>query len=233
MKKAASVSKTRLKEFGLELLQPSEGYRFSVDSLLLARFSSLKRGARVAELGGGCGVVSLVMARLSEDAAFEILEIQDELYELCCRNVELNGLAGRVHCIKGDIAKVRDIWPACGFQHVVTNPPFRRPESGRLCIYSQEALARHEILVNLDQVLDAAAYLLCSGGRFAIIFPAERSAELINSMSTRSLEPKRIQMVHPRPDRQARMVLVEAVKDGGREVRIEPPIFLNCTDVVE
>ncbi len=225
------VSKTRLKQFDLELLQPEEGYRFSVDSLLLAEFVRLKKGARqVVELGGGCGVVSLILARRYPGASFQILEIQSELFELCRRNVALNRLSDRAECVQGDIGQVRSIWPAAAFHHVVTNPPFRRPETGRLCLYSQEALARHEILVNLEQVLDAASYLLGSGGRFTIIFPAERCAELIHSMSSFRLEPKRIRMVHPRIDRQARMVMVEAVKDGGSQVRIEPPLFINRED---
>ncbi len=223
-----SASKTLLKEFGLELLQPVNGYRFSVDSVLLGRFVRLRKGqSRVFEVGAGCGVVGLILARRFSSASLELMEIQEQLYNLCRENIRLNRLSERVRCIHGDVRKVRTIYPAENFTDIVSNPPFRNPVSGRLCLDSQEALARHEILVTLKEILDASSYLLAFGGRFSIIYPAERCAELMDEMCEAGLEPKRMQAVHPAPDKAARMILVEGIKGGGRETRIEPPIFLK------
>ncbi len=210
----------------LKVRQPEEGYRFSVDSLLLADFVRLKKRSKIVEFGAGCGIICLILAKRFPECTFYAVEVQEELYRFLEENIEKN----RIHNITPLLADIRDLpslFPAGSFHHVVSNPPFRRPDTGRLCPLSQEALARHEILIDMDQIIDSARLLLKTGGRFSVIYPSERTAELITAMKRVRLEPKRLCFVHPGPERQARLVMAEGIKDAKAEVRILPPIFIN------
>lgn len=216
-----------MNDMGLKIDQPREGYRFSVDSLLLADFCRLHKRDRVLDLGTGCGVIALVLARRFPSVMVTGIELQEELAGFAGKNILENNLDGRVRVICGDINSLDTLVSAQSMDHVVSNPPYRRPVSGRLCMNSMEALARHEILTDIDRVVHAARYCLRPGGRFSVVFPAERSAGLVSVLVSNRLEPKRIRMVHPAPDSEARMCLVEACRDGGEEVHVLPPLFLN------
>ncbi len=217
---------TELKSYGLKILQPRDGYRFSVDALLLSDFSRIKKGSKVCDLGAGTGVISLIIAKRKPSCEIHAIEIQNSLFELLVENISINHAQNIIpHHL--DIRKVKEEFPPGSFNHILSNPPFRPPDSGRLCLNSQEALSRHEILVTLPEILEAGRWLLRPGGRFSIIYPAERLVFLIRLMSEIGLEPKRLKCVFPKMGQKARLVLVEGVKDAGVELRIEPPLFLN------
>ncbi len=218
-----------LDDLGLTISQPDIGYRFSVDSLLLAEFCRLRSRDRVLDLGTGCGVIALALASRFPSAVFTAIEVQEELAALADKNAEENNLQDRVSVIRGDLNSLKDFVAAQSMDHVVSNPPYRTPVSGRLSINSMDALARHEILTDIGRVLDAARYALRPAGRFSVVFPAERLAGLIARLVARRLEPKRIRMVHPDPNSKARICLVEACRDGGEELHVLPPLFLNTS----
>ncbi len=213
--------------YDLKILQPEHGYRYSIDAILLAEFARLKARSRVLELGAGCGVISLIIARRVPDCRIHALEIQEGLFGFLTRNIRANGMEDRIIPIYDDISNTSKIFSPGSFHHVVTNPPFRHPVSGRLCLDSQEALARHEILIDLEGILKAAFFALVPKGRLSIVYPAERLSFLLTTMTANRIEPKRLRCIHPSPEKQARMVLVEGMKGGGTELKIEPPVFLN------
>lgn len=221
------VTRTCLKSEGLKLLQPEKGYRFSVDALLLCDFIRLKKRERVLDLGAGCGVIALVLAKRHEDARIAAMELQREMAELAAENIRLNGMEGRVRLIEWDLNRIQEVVAAGEFDHVVSNPPYRTPDSGRLCMHPCDAMARHEILTDLGRLLNAARYALRPGGRISLIYPASLTAKLLPAMRDAHLEPKRMQMVHPRPGAQARLVLVEGCRDAGEEMAVLPPLFLS------
>jgi tRNA1Val (adenine37-N6)-methyltransferase len=139
----------------------------------------------------------------------------------------LNHLDGQIAVYELDLNRIPEVFSAGSFDHVVANPPYRSPVSGRLCKNSQEALARHEILTDLNQILSAARYALHPGGRVSLIYSADRATKLLAGTHKLSLEPKRLKMIHPDPNLPARLILVEGCKDAGEELRVLPPIFLN------
>lgn len=221
-------SNTHLKEFGLDILQPRDGYRFSMDSLLLVDFVTLRPWTKVLDIGTGCGVIALCLARRFENVELAGIEIQSSLFRLAMENVLRNGLEARIRIVNGDIRDCGEIFSAGSFHAVVSNPPYRSPDSGRLCPNAQEALSRHEIMLDLNLLLESVRYLLCPGGHFFIIYPADRAAMLLANLGHFRLEPKVIRFVHPRPGSEARMCLVDAVKDarpGG--LRVRPPLYVN------
>ncbi len=211
----------------IEVLQPADGYRFSIDSLLLADFAGPRQRDRVLELGAGCGIISMLLADRYPEIHITAIEIQHPLAGLAEKNIRINHMEEQIKIIREDLNNIQRILPAGSFDYVVSNPPYRPPDTGRICINSQEALARHEILTTLTGILKAARYALRPGGRIAVIYPADRSISLFSGMREMSLEPKRARFVHPDANSQARMILVEGCRDAGVELRVLQPLILK------
>jgi tRNA1Val (adenine37-N6)-methyltransferase len=210
----------------LKLYQPARGYRFSIDALLLAWFARGRCAGAVADLGTGCGVLPVLLARRDEVARITAIEIQPELAGLARRNSELNGCSEKISVLCGDVRAIRKLAAAESFDAVVTNPPFYPVTSGRINPMAQKAAARHEVNGRLDDFIAAGAFFLKQGGRCMVVYSASRLADLLSGLREKSLEPKTLQVVHARSDEPATMVLVEAVKGAGAEMHIEPPLVL-------
>lgn len=207
----------------LRLIQSKAGYRFSVDAVFLSEFVSIRKGDFLIDLGTGCGIIPLILL-LTRPLKFALgLEIQPNLAEQAARNVKLNGFKGRMEVLIGDVR--RPPIKASTANVVVCNPPYRPKDSGRLNPDIERAIARHEILASLEDIMDVSQILLREKGRLAIIYSAERLSDLMVSMRDRRLEPKRLQMVYPDTNSEAKLVLIEALKGGNPGIKILPPII--------
>jgi tRNA1Val (adenine37-N6)-methyltransferase len=213
----------------IRVIQPRRGYRFSVDSILLARFVSVRERDRVLELGAGTGVISMVIAALQQPREIAALEIQPDLTELIRRNAELNGITS-IRAITGDLREgsdeklVRE-----SFDLVVANPPYRASKTGRVSPHDGRRIARSETSATLEDFVTAASRYTRRRGKAAFVFAADRSAELISMLREHRLEPKRIRFVHAYVDAPATNILIDARKDSGIEVAIEAPLILFDT----
>ena len=210
----------------LVLTQEKHGYRFSVDALLLAGLTRVKPEDSVADLGTGCGVVVLVMAYRKLGREFIGLEIQAELAGLATRNVEANGLSDRVKIEHLDFRKSAERFPPGSFDLVVSNPPYRRLESGRVNLHAQRAMARHELLGSVADVFAAGGHILRHGGRLAVVYPAVRLGHLLVVAHRNGFSPKELTIVHSKPRSPACLVHLECRKGGGEQMRINPPFFV-------
>lgn len=208
----------------LKILQHEGGYRFSLDPLLLADFVAPAEGA-VVELGTGSGVMALALALRSPRARVTALELQPRLAELAARNVALNGLSERVLVREADLRNLEGLLPPQGFDLVASNPPFQ--PRGRVSPSDEKALARHELTCTLSDVVGAAKRLLRDGGRLALIYPAERLAEVLAELRGANLSPSRLRLVHPRLDEPARLFLVEALRARKGRLEVLPPLALH------
>jgi tRNA1Val (adenine37-N6)-methyltransferase len=210
----------------IRLVQPRRGYRFAVDAVLLGRFIRPRRGARILELGAGCGVISIMAAHLYSPREVVAIELQPEMAAIAQRNAALNHLAN-VRVVAADI-RTRSIQGQenAGFDLVIANPPYRAGGTGRRSPEAGRDLARAESAATLHDFVIAAARNLKHGGKAALVFAAARGAELMGELRAARLEPKRIRMVHPRLEMAATTMLVEARKGGGIELEVEPPLIL-------
>ena len=214
----------------LKILQPREGYRFSLDSVLLAGLTQVRRRDRVVDLGTGCGVVPLLLAFRGAAAHLIGLEIQPSLAALARRNVELNGFSRRVDILEADLRLIqRDQVPG-PVSLVVSNPPYREITSGRLNPNREKAFARHELLADLGAVVKAAARLLPEKGRLALIYPARRLPRLFKEVSGAGFTPKRLTLIHGSLDSPGKLAHLEAIKGGGEELRINKPFAVYGAD---
>ena len=209
----------------LKLYQYTNGYRFSIDTILLASFARERLSGTVADLGTGSGVLPVLLIRSQKISALKGLEIQPKLVALAKRNVSLNNLQQRVSIEQADVKKIRR-HAAESFESVITNPPFYLLGSGRINPDSQDAAARHELLGTLQDFVSAAAYLLKNGGHFCAIFPASRSADLLCTLRENRIEPKVLRCVHSRSEESAVLVLVEGIKNAGSQITILPPLVI-------
>jgi len=180
----------------IRLFQAKKGYRFSIDALLLENFISGRRFERGIELGTGSGIISILLARRLKDTAITAVEIQKSLAERAKRNVSLNGLDGKVEVLLKDIKELKKVFKTNEFDFAFSNPPFRKPKTGRMSISEERAVARHEIEITLPDLIKTAAYLLKHSGKFYLIYHPFRLAELIEMLRKARLEPKRMRFVH-------------------------------------
>lgn len=206
--------------------QSLSGYRFSIDAVLLAHFAVPRRQDRVLDLGAGCGVVSLILAYRHPSIDLTCLEIQDSLSALLAYNISQNGLTGRMRLVTGDLRQVKELLPVGAADLVVCNPPYYSLGRGQQSPGDEQAVARHELKAGLADIVKAAAFALRTKGRLVMIYPAARGAALLAALRQNRLEPKRLQVVHPYPGAAGVFFLVEAMKGGGEELTVLPPLYV-------
>ncbi|GBE41748.1 tRNA1(Val) (adenine(37)-N6)-methyltransferase [bacterium BMS3Bbin09] len=210
----------------VKIIQSKEGYRFSIDAILLEDFITAKRLEKGIELGTGSGIISILLAKRLKNAEITAVEIQEPLAERARKNTELNDLKDNINILSMDMKELKKEFPANGFDFVFSNPPFRKPKTGRMSTDEERAIARHEIEISLPDLISTAAYLLKHNRRFYMIYHPFRLAELISLLRASRLEPKRMRFVHSRQSEEAKMVMIEAVKGGGIWLKIDPPLYL-------
>lgn len=214
----------------LKILQKEKGYRFSVDSLLLADFATLQRGDRVVDLGTGSGIISLTLALRFPETVITEVEIQENLADMAARSIMLNNMSDRIRVCAGDVKEIRGLFSAQSFDVAIFNPPYRRLDSGRINPDSEKAIARHEIKGTLEDFLTSARYLLKESGRVYAIYPARRIVQIIAAMRGNGVEPKRLRVVHSNKTSGGVFILAEGIKGAGEEVQILPPLFIYHED---
>jgi tRNA1Val (adenine37-N6)-methyltransferase len=195
---------------GGRVIQARQGYRFSLDAVLLASFAGVRAGDMVADLGAGCGVVSILLARREPACRIVALEIQPAMCDRARRSVLLNGLQQRVTVVEGDVRRASALLGAGRFDLLVSNPPYWPAGSGKLPRAPELALARHELALTLGDLLAQAALLLRPGGRLALVHRAARLPEIVRLAHALGLSLARVRMVAPRPGAPPNLVLVEA-----------------------
>jgi tRNA1Val (adenine37-N6)-methyltransferase len=219
-----------LRKHGLRIIQPRHGYRFSLDPLLLCDFAAIREGEEGVDLGAGCGVIPLILARSAAGTRLTGIESHEALAELAMRNADLNGLSDRVVFRHADVLNVRDLFPSASFDLIAANPPYRKRGSGRISPKQGRDTARHESTAELADFLAAAKYLVKPAGRICFIFHPSRMAEFLANALLLKLAVTRLRLVHGNATSDARMFLVEMVKGRKADLRILPPLIVYDAD---
>jgi len=210
---------------GLSILQKKKGYRYSLDSFLLGAFVDEEPGTQVLEIGSGSGVVSLLLASM-KGLLVRGVEIQEDMAEMSSRSIHYAGFSDKIRISCCDI---RD-YSGPRVDVIVTNPPYRPLKTGRINPDSSKAIARHEISLSLDELLQKSHELLRPHGRFYVVYPARRIPDLLSSMRMRKIEPKRMRCVYSSLAEPAEICLVCGVRGGGMEFSMESPLVVYNTD---
>ena len=210
----------------LTLHQATDGYRFALEAFLLADFVPAPAPNLCIDLGTGCGVVALFLARRFPYLRCVGLELQCSLAVLAQQNVVCNGLEHRIGIVQGDMRQVSSLFPAGMFGTVVCNPPYRAVGHGRLNPHPEKAIARHELTVTLSQLVQAAQHLLRRRGRLVMVYHPSRLPELFAQLEAAHLRPRRMRLVHATQQAPASIVLVEAIRDGRDALTVLPPLWV-------
>lgn len=210
----------------LRIVQRKSGYRFSIDSLLLAHFSDLREGDDLIDLGTGSGILAMILAGQCRCGRVLGIEIQEQLVMTARRSTAISGLDRCVEIRQGDVRHPESFCTPRSFDAAVFNPPYRRLRSGRMNPDPEKAVARHEIMGTAMDFLAAAGYALRVRGRVFTIYPAARMVEMLFQMRRYRIEPKRLRIVYSRPGDAGQFTLFEGVKGGGEELVVLPPLHI-------
>jgi tRNA1Val (adenine37-N6)-methyltransferase len=210
--------------------QHIEGYRFSVDAVLLAHFATVKKNDRILDLGTGAGIISLILFYRYNSIIAECsgVEIQKSLFQLARMNMINNEFNSKNKLFNCDVKDIKQYCVAGSYDTIICNPPFYPENSGRKSINSEARLARHQISADLGDFLDAASYAVKNRGNLYFIYPAELLGEFIVKATSRRLEPKKIRFVYSYPGspKAAQLILIQCSKNGGQGVEIEEPLYI-------
>jgi len=210
----------------VNITQPKEGARFTLDSILLADFCRIKSRDTILEPGAGTGIVSIILAKKFPSVVVTAIELQEALVELCRKNIAQNGLQENIQLIEQDIRGLKGILKPHSFDAIVVNPPYRKQGSGKLSPHKSRQVSRHDDLASIDNWLDLQVFLK-NKARFNVVFPSERLSDLIAGLRLRHLEPKRMRLVHPYRHESASLVLVEAVQSAGSGLEVLEPLVIH------
>ena len=211
---------------GYQIIQDSERFCFGMDAVLLSGFAKAKKGEKILDLGTGTGIIPILMTAKTEGDSFTALEIQQDSADMARRSVVLNQLEEKIQIVTGDIKDASKIFGASSFHVITTNPPYMIGTHGENSPLEAKAIARHEVLCTLDDILRESARLLMPKGRFYMVHRPFRLAEILSKMVEYRIEPKRLRLVYPYIDKEPNMILIEGLRGGKSRMTVEPPLIV-------
>lgn len=215
-----------LQKNGYRIIQNPEKFCFGMDAVFLSGFAKVKPGENVLDLGTGTGILPILLEAKTKGKHFTGLEIQEESADMARRSVALNGLEDKIEIVTGDIKEADTLFGAASFDVITTNPPYMTGKHGLVNPDMPKAIARHELMCTLEDVVQTAARLLHSKGRFYMVHRPFRLAEIMTVLVKHRLEPKRLRFVYPFVDKEPNMVLIEALRGGNSRVTVEKPLIV-------
>ncbi len=215
-----------LQRNGYWIIQNSRKFCFGMDAVLLSGFARVRPGECVLDLGTGTGIIPILLRGKTEGRDFIGLEIQEESADMARRSVAYNQLESSISIVTGDIKEAAALFGAASFDVVTSNPPYMTGKHGLVNPDWPKAIARHEILCTLEDVVREAAKVLRPGGRFYLIHRPFRLAEIMTVLIKYKLEPKRMRLVYPFVDKEPNMVLLECLLGGKSRITVEKPLVV-------
>jgi tRNA1(Val) A37 N6-methylase TrmN6 len=210
--------------------QSTQGYRYSVEPFLLADFIRLQPEFQVLDVGTGCGIIPLLLMTREPGLKITAIEVQKSLHDLAQQNVAKNRLSSHIQVIHGDFLQVAKTLENETFDMVISNPPYRKVNTGRTNPNGEKAIARHELSLDLQSLLKQSASLLRPGGKIALAYPPERLTEVLSEMKQCAVFPSRLRFIHGTSGANAKIFLVEGVKGCQADCAVEPPLTLCQED---
>lgn len=215
-----------LQRNGYGIIQKKNGFCFGMDAVLLSGFASVGVGETAMDLGTGTAIIPILLEAKNDEAHYTGLEIQAEMADMATRSVAWNRLEKKISIVKGDLKEASRLFGLASFDVVTSNPPYMNDSHGLKNPQEPKAIARHEVFCTFDDVAREAGRLLRPGGSFFLIHRPRRLVEIMETLTRYGLEPKRLRLVHPFADKEANMVLIEAVKGGRALMRVEAPMVV-------
>lgn len=218
-----------LQKEGLKIIQRADYFNFSIDTILLAEFASLGRGVnKIVDLGTGNGAIPLFLTKRTK-AKITGIELQEVSADLARRNVELNSLEDQIKIINDDMKNWKSHFERGSVDSVMCNPPFFKYNGNEELLndLDQLTLARHEIAITLEEIVEIGGELLKDKGYLAMVHRADRVIDIIILMKKNNIEPKRIKFCHSKSDKNGKIVIIEGIKYGKEGITVLPPLITH------
>ena len=211
---------------GYRLIQDPRKFCFGMDAVLLSGFAKVKPGEKVLDLCCGTGIVPILLRAKTQGRDFTGLEIQESCADMARRSISYNHLEEEIRIVTGDVREASAIFGRASFDVVTCNPPYMIGQHGLVNPDLPKAIAKHEILCTLDDVVSQTAALLRPKGRFYMVHRPFRLTEILELLHRKKLEPKRMRLVYPYVDKEPNMVLIEALSGGKSRLTVEKPLIV-------
>ncbi len=223
--------KNRLLNYDLVIYQDDSWFKFSLDSVLLSNFVTINlKCKKIIDLASGNAPIPMLLSMRTK-AHIDAIELQEDIYDLGIESIKENKFDKQISLICGDVRKIEDYYASDSYDTVICNPPyFKTLKEGFFNSDEKKSIARHEIMLSLEDVVKSAKYLLKNGGNFAMVHRSDRFIEVINCLRDNNLEPKKIQFIYPKSGSNSDLFMVEASKNGNSGVKILPELVIHNDD---
>lgn len=220
---------------GMKIIQNKNGFCFGIDSVLLSDFAKeIKNGAKCVDLGTGTGILGILLCAKTNLSQIIGIEIQEEVAEMANRSIILNNLENKFKIININLKEIKNnkinYLEKNSFDYIITNPPYKKLNTGKINENEKKLISRHEITANLDDFIEVANYLLKDKGTIFMVHRPERLADIIEKMRKEKIEPKEIKFVYPKVNEEPNLILIKGVKNAKPFLKINKPLYIYNED---
>lgn len=213
---------------GLKIIQNKNGFCFGIDSVLLTDFAkNIKHNSKIIDLGTGTGILSILLSEKTKNCHFTGIEIQEEVADMAKRSVKLNNLENKIEILNTNILNLKNIYKPNSFDVIITNPPYKKINTGLTNSENKKFISRHEITASLEDFINISAYLLKDYGEFYMVHKPDRLVDIFSIMRSNKIEPKKMQFCFPNINTKPSLVLIKGVKFGKPFLEIMPNKYIN------
>ena len=223
--------KNRLLNYtNMDIIQDTDYFNFSLDSVLLVHFLNLKKNMKILDICSGNCPIPLMLSTKTNSKIVAV-EIQKEIYNLAKESIELNDLQNQIELLNMDAKDLTDSFETDSFDLITCNPPyFKNNDSSKKNDNSIKTIARHELMINLEDIMRLARKLLKNNGSLVMVHRPERLSEIISIMLKNNISPKRIQFIYPKDNKESNMLIIEGTKNGNNSLKVLEPMIIHNED---
>ncbi len=216
---------------GLKIIQNKNGFCFGIDAVCLSDFAKeIPKGSKVIDLGTGTGILGILLCKKTELKSIIGVEIQEEVYDMAKRSVKLNNLEDKFSLLNEDIKNLDKKLELQSFDAIVTNPPYKKNDTGLKNSNEYKIISRHEVMCNIEDIIKISSKLLKNNGKLYMVHRPERIKDIIVNLDKYKMQIKEMRFIHPNINKKPNMVLIKAVKNGGDFLNIQAPLFVYNLD---
>ena len=216
---------------GLKIIQNKDWFCFGIDSVLLTDFAkNIKENLKVIDLGTGTGIIPILMSEKTKNNHFVGVEIQSGVSEMASRSVKLNGLEDKIEILNMNILDLKNKYENKSFDVVITNPPYKKLNTGLINDENNKMISRHEITASLEDFIEMASYLLKDFGEFYMVHRPDRLVDIFECMRKNKIEPKKIKFVFPNKNKKTNLILIKGIKNAKPFLEFENNLYVYNED---